>query len=240
MKTLLVCIPVYNEYEDIKRNIPVLASFLGTNMSQYDWNILICNNGSTDKTMEASQELAAKNPRVRVVDLGVKGRGFALKESWLKSDADILSFMDVDLSTNLNNFPDLINAVAEGYHVAIGSRLLPNSNTQRSLKREIISRGYNLLVKLMFRNKFSDAQCGFKAVSSEVKRIILPFVENRNWFFDTELLLLCERRGYKIKEIPVGWIEDMDSRVKILKTVYEDVAGLLRMRFSRTYKELKK
>jgi hypothetical protein len=140
--------------------------------------------------------------------------------------------MDVDLSTNLRFFPILIHGLELGYDVAIGSRLLQASQTQRSRKREALSRVYNGLVKLLFRNRFSDAQCGFKAVRRTVAAALLPLVENRGWFFDTELLLQAERRGYKIFEVPVEWIEDLDTKVKIVPTIAEDLAGLLRVRLA--------
>jgi len=239
VKKLLVCIPVYNENQDIKKNIPILLNFMKERMSKYDWNVLICNNGSTDNTLDVSEQLTRENERLRVANITEKGRGFALKTVWLENKADIYSYMDIDLSTNLDNFPDLISAFDEGYQIAIGSRLLPYSKIKRSFKREILSRGYNLLIKLLFWNRFSDAQCGFKAISSEVRSVVVPFIQNRNWFFDTELLLLSERKGYKIKEIPVGWIEDMGSKVKIFRTIYEDIAGLIRLRLSKTNWEIK-
>ena len=141
--------------------------------------------------------------------------------------------MDVDLSTNLEMFPALIAAIAEqGYDMAIGSRLIRGARIVRSLKREVVSRSYNLLVKTLFFNRFSDGQCGFKAARTSVARALLPQVKHQGWFFDTELLLLAERHGCSIKEVPVEWIEDLDSRVNIMKTAWEDVRGLLRVRVS--------
>jgi hypothetical protein len=136
----------------------------------------------------------------------------------------------VDLSTNLKFFPLLIHGITIGYDLATGSRLLQASHTKRSLKREVISRGYNCLVKALFWNRFSDAQCGFKAVRREVALRLMPHTQNTNWFFDTELMLLAEKHGFSIFEVPVDWIEDLDTRVKIVSTALEDVRGLLRMR----------
>ena len=140
--------------------------------------------------------------------------------------------MDVDLSTELEAFPLLVQSIVNGYDIAIGSRLLPGSRTTRSHKREVISRGYNLLVKLSHFTRISDAQCGFKAISRSAAQALTPLVQNQQWFFDTELLLLAAKRGYKIKEIPVHWVEDPDSRVDVIRTALEDIRGLLRLRFS--------
>jgi hypothetical protein len=157
-----------------------------------------------------------------------------LKAAWLASDADVVSYMDVDLSTNLQSFLPLIAPLATGHSdVAIGSRLLKGAVVTRQWKREIISRCYNLLIKILFRNRFSDAQCGFKAVKRSVARQLLPEIENNEWFFDTELLLLAEERGLRVYEVPVDWIEDLDSRVKIVSTATEDIRGLLRIRARR-------
>jgi len=150
---------------------------------------------------------------------------------------DIVSYMDVDLSTGLEAFPRLIRAIAvEGYDVAIGSRLAGQSRITRSLKRRVLTRGYNTLIKAMFLTRFGDAQCGFKAVSREAVQRIVPLIEDNNWFFDTELLILAEKIGYRVKDVPVEWVEDTDTRVKIGATVMEDLRGLLRLRTGRPWR----
>ena len=201
----------------------------------WDWNITIADNGSQDATPEVGRQLSNEYPNVRLTRLEQRGRGRALKKAWLESSADVRCFMDVDLSTRLESLGPLVDAIAkEGYGVAIGSRLLPQSRVEgRTLKREFVSRAYNALIRLMFpRKTFRDAQCGFKAVSREVAENVVPHVENLGWFFDTELLLLSLRAGYRIKEIPVHWIDDPDTRVRIVSTASEDIKGLLRVRFS--------
>jgi glycosyltransferase involved in cell wall biosynthesis len=168
-----------------------------------------------------------------------KGRGRALKAAWLASEADVVAYMDVDLSTNLWSFLPLVAPLATGHSdVAIGSRLLRGEMVTRQWKRELISRCYNLLIKAMFGNGFSDAQCGFKAIKRTVAKELLPWVEDDEWFFDTELLLLAEERGYRVSEVPVDWIEDLDSRVDIASTALEDVKGLLRVRQERVHRRL--
>ncbi|MCL6650043.1 MAG: glycosyltransferase family 2 protein [Chloroflexi bacterium] len=231
MTTVDVVIPVYNEEKALPGSIAQLRAFLATHIP-HRWRIVIADNASLDRTPEVGRELAARFTDVDYLRLEQKGRGRALRTAWLASDADVLSYMDVDLSTNLAAFPPLIEAIVSGgYDLAIGSRLMPASRTTRSLKREVISRGYNMLIKLLFWNHFSDAQCGFKAITRQAAHQLVPLVQDQSWFFDTELLLRAEQYGYRIAEVPVEWIEDLDSRVKIVQTAIDDVRGLLRVRF---------
>jgi glycosyltransferase involved in cell wall biosynthesis len=232
-----ITIPVFNEEHDLPGSIQKLAAFLA-GVKWFESSIVIANNASTDRTWAVAQELARAHPGVRAVHLDAKGRGRALHTVWSQSDADVVSYMDVDLSTNLKYFPLLIHGISIGYDVAIGSRLLQASQVRRSPKREVISRAYNLLVKALFWQRFSDAQCGFKALRREVACKLLPHVQDTNWFFDTELLLLAEKHGFKIFEAPVQWIEDLDSRVKIVSTALEDIRGLLRMRCAGFHQKL--
>ncbi len=228
-----VVVPVYNEQDALPQSIPALCAYLETYFP-YRWSVVIADNASTDATLAVAEGLAHAYPRVSVLHLDEKGRGRALKAAWLASDADVVSYMDVDLSTNLQSFLPLVAPIATGHsEVAIGSRLLKGAVVTRQWKREVISRCYNLLIKIFFRNTFSDAQCGFKAVKRSVAQQLLPEVENNEWFFDTELLLLAEERGMRIYEVPVDWIEDLDSRVRIVSTATEDIKGLLRVRTRR-------
>jgi glycosyltransferase involved in cell wall biosynthesis len=241
---LLVTIPVYNEENALPVSIPALHAFLSANLNDFDWEIEIADNASIDRTPEVSRTLSEEYARVRYLRLEQKGRGRALKKSWMESDADIVSYMDVDLSTNLESFPPMVHALAhEGYDIGTGSRLMKGANTERSVKREFISRTYNLMVKGMFFTRFSDAQCGFKAVTREVVNVLLPHIEDNVWFFDSELLIIGEKSGYRIFDVPVKWIEDLDTRVKIFSTAVDDIKGLIRVRrnfWAGRYKGLKK
>ncbi len=231
-----ITIPVLNEEHSLPRCIGILTEHLsGGFAADWDWSITIADNGSEDATPEVGRQLSSEYPNVRLTRLEQRGRGRALRKSWVESDAEVRCFMDVDLSTRLESLEPLVNAVAkEGYGVAIGSRLLPQSRVEeRTLRREIVSRCYNALIRVMFpRKTFRDAQCGFKAVSREVAENVVPHIENTGWFFDTELLLLSLKAGYRIKEIPVHWVDDPDTRVRIVSTATEDIKGLLRVRFS--------
>jgi glycosyltransferase involved in cell wall biosynthesis len=239
MASVDVVIPVYNEEHVLAQSVATLRQFLSKGFP-HKWRILIADNASTDNTLAVAQELAQKHPNVASLHIPEKGRGRALKASWLGSAADIVSYMDVDLSTDLAAFPPLIKAIAsEGYHIAVGSRLAPASDIQRSLKRHFISRSYNLMIKALFFTRFSDAQCGFKALSRQAVRALVPLVENNDWFFDTELLILAEKSGYPVREIPVRWLEDPDTRVDIRKTVWQDIRGLVRLRLRRPWRAVK-
>jgi glycosyltransferase involved in cell wall biosynthesis len=228
-----VVIPVYNEERALPLSIPTLCQYLESYIP-YRWTVTIVDNASTDETLAVATGLTAADTRVRVLHLGQKGRGRALKAAWLASEADIVAYMDVDLSTNLSSFMALIAPLATGHsEIAIGSRLSTGAVVTRQWKREVISRTYNLMIKLAFRNRFSDAQCGFKALTRQAASTLLPATENDQWFFDTELLLLAEEQGLRIHEVPVDWVEDLDTRVKIASTVMEDVKGLWRVRRQR-------
>ena len=233
-----VVVPVYNEEAALPESIPILCAYLETYFP-YRWTVVIADNASSDDTLAVARKLAADDPRVSVLHLDEKGRGRALKAAWLASEADIAAYMDVDLSTNLWSFLPLVAPLATGHSdLAIGSRLLRGAMVTRQWKRELISRCYNLLIKAMFRNDFSDAQCGFKAIKRSAAQKLLPQVEDNEWFFDTELLLLAEEQGYRISEVPVDWIEDLDSRVDVASTALDDIKGLLRVREQRLRRRL--
>lgn len=232
-KSLDIVIPVLNEERALPQSIPVLHDHLSAQFTDFDWRIVIADNGSEDATPEVSRRLADELSGVSPFRLEQRGRGLALRTTWLASDADIAAYMDVDLSTDLAALRPLVDAIAaQDYDIAIGSRLIKGARVERRpIKREITSRGYSMLFRTMFFTGFRDAQCGFKAISRSAIDALVPLIRNNRWFFDTELLLLAKANGYKICEIPVHWTDDPDTRVKILGTAIEDVKGLLRLRF---------
>lgn len=234
MPQLDIVIPVYNEAHVLAGSIGRLRSYLAGHAFPYSWRIVIADNASTDATLTRAQELSAQFDDVAALHIPRKGRGRALRQAWLESDADASSYMDVDLSTHLDGLLPLARAVLdEGYDVAYGSRMTRGSEITRSLRREITSRGFIFLIKLAFLSRLSDTQCGFKAISHRAAQELVPRIENEEWFFDTELLLLAEKGGYRVREVPIRWLEDADSRVNVAKTVTEDLRGLLRMRLRR-------
>lgn len=227
-----VVLPAYNEEHDLSRSVETLLAFLRS-QPQCTWRVRVADNASTDGTLAAAQALSKAHPEVETLHLPQKGRGRALRTAWLQSDAAAVCYMDVDLSTDLQALPPLIAAVLDGgYDVAIGTRLARGSRVyQRTLKREVISRCYNLLIKLMFWTRFTDAQCGFKALSRDAAGRLLPQVQDNAFFFDTELLLIAEKRGLRICEVPVIWTDDPGTTVRVVNTALEDLRGLLRLRF---------
>ena len=237
MKKIDIVIPCLNEEKILESSINILRKFLKKNMCQYECDITIADNGSTDNTFEIAKNLSRKYSDVRVIKLKKRGRGRALKKAWSMSNSDILSYMDVDLSTELNAFPPMINAISNGYHVGTGTRLAKESKTKRVFKREFISRTYNILIKLILWTKYSDAQCGFKAIDKHTFQKLLPNLKDNEWFFDTELLTIAEKRGLKIYEIPVTWIEDMDSRVNIIDTAYKYIRDIIKLKARLTLKK---
>jgi glycosyltransferase involved in cell wall biosynthesis len=229
-----VVIPCYNEVTVLRGSIERTVALFHDN-PRFDWRVVIADNGSNDGTGPLAEQLAAEYPEVRALLLTIKGRGLALKEAWTKTDADIVAYMDVDLSTDILHLPQLIAMIADGKcDLAIGSRLARGSKTKRSLKREITSRGYVFLIRATFpRLRITDAQCGFKALNRRAVEEVVPLIENRMWFFDTELLILAHQKGLRIRELPVRWDEDTDTKVHIVDTAMEDIRGLWRMRFPR-------
>ena len=224
-----IVVPVLNEEKILQSSIETLDEYMMENLP-YRYQITIADNGSQDNTLKIAKNLAQNHQSVRVVRLAKRGRGRALKQVWQSSRADILTYMDVDLSTSLDDFLPMIQPLVAGEAgVAIGSRLMKESKTSRGFKREFISRCYNKIIKLTSRTKFSDAQCGFKAIRRDVAKRFLPKIKDNEWLFDTELLIKTERAGVPIHEQPVTWIEDTDSRVKIVKTAVDDLKGLHRV-----------
>ncbi|MGN9837099.1 glycosyltransferase [Nonomuraea sp. H19] len=224
-----VVVPVYNEQRVLAESIHRLHSYL-IRTFPYGFRITIADNASTDDTWKAATELERELPHVRAVHLDQKGRGRALRKIWSESDADVVSYMDVDLSTDLDAFFPLVAPLLSRHSdLAIGTRLSKGSNVVRGPKREFISRTYNLLLRSIMGARFSDAQCGFKAARTEVAQALLPAVEDQEWFFDTELLLLAEGHGLRIHEVPVDWVDDPDSRVDIVRTATDDLKGMWRV-----------
>lgn len=224
-----VVVPVYNEEADLEPSVRRLHAYL-TDDFPFSFRITIADNASTDRTWQVAQRLRATLPHVRAVHLDEKGRGRALRQVWSHSDATVLAYTDVDLSTDLAALLPLVAPLLSGHSdVAIGTRLTRSSRVVRGPKRELISRSYNLILRTTLGARFSDAQCGFKAIRADRAAELLPLVEDTQWFFDTELLVLAERSGLRIHEVPVDWVDDPDSRVDIVSTAVADLKGIARL-----------
>jgi putative flippase GtrA len=224
-----IVVPVYNEEAGLEPNVRRLRAYLDEEFP-FPALVTIADNASVDGTWAVAQRLERELPGVRAFHLDQKGRGRALRTVWTQSDADVVAYMDVDLATDLRALLPLVAPLLSGHSdVAIGSRLAHSATVERGPKREFISRTYNLILKIALRNRFSDAQCGFKAVSRQVALHVVPHVVDDQWFFDTELLVLAERNGLRIHEVPVDWTDDPDSRVNITRTALDDLKGTWRM-----------
>ena len=224
-----VVVPVHNEEVDLPGSVRRLHAYL-TSSFPFSFRITVADNASDDTTFDVAEGLAHELAGVRVVHLPLKGRGRALHDVWSRSDAAVLAYMDVDLSTDLSALLPLVAPLVTGHSdVAIGTRLARGSRVVRGAKREVISRGYNLLLRGTLAVRFSDAQCGFKAIRRDVARHLLPLVQDTGWFFDTELLVLAQRAGLRIHEVPVDWVDDPDSRVDVLATALADLRGVARV-----------
>jgi Glycosyl transferase family 2 len=224
-----IVVPVYNEAPHLAERITELRRFLDQSFP-FRALVTVVDNASTDETFMVAAGLAANTPGVAALHLPRKGRGYALRTAWSTSTAPVVAYMDVDLSTALTALLPLVAPLLSGQRdVAIGTRLARGSHVVRGPKRELISRAYNLLLKLSLRGRFSDAQCGFKALRRESALQLLPLVKDDEWFFDTELLITAERLGLRISEVPVDWVDDRDSRVQILHTAINDLRGVWRM-----------
>ena len=224
-----VAIPVYNEAHVLERSIERLHGYL-TASFPFTWRITIVDNASTDDTHAIAVGLVARLPGVGVIRLDRKGRGLALREAWTTSDATVCAYMDVDLSTGLDALLPLVAPLITGHSdLAIGSRLATGATVARGPRREIISRTYNVILRSVFATRFRDAQCGFKAIRTDLARLVIPHVEDNGWFFDTELLLLAEHNGLRVHEVPVDWVDDPDTRVSVTRTAKDDLRGVARV-----------
>jgi putative flippase GtrA len=224
-----IVIPVYNEEQALEATIRRLHEFLSGELP-FSWQITIADNASTDRTPEIARALTHELNHVGVLRLEQKGRGRALRAAWAASAARVVAYMDVDLSTDLRGLLPLLAPLLSGHsQVAMGSRLATGSRVVRGAKREFISRAYNAILRIVLRARFSDAQCGFKAVRGDVLGELLEAVRDEGWFFDTELLVLAQRRGMRIHEVAVDWVDDPDSRVDIVSTALSDLRGVARL-----------
>ncbi len=224
-----IVIPVYNEQAALEASVRMLHGYLSRGFP-FSWQITIVDNASTDGTLRVARRLMYELPEVGAMHLRAKGRGVALRTAWTASESNVLAYMDADLSTDLSGLLPLVAPLLAGHSdLAIGTRLHRAARVTRRPKRELISRAYNRLLRIALHAGFSDAQCGFKAIRAEAAHELIPLVADDEWFFDTELLVLAQRRGLRIHEVPVDWIEDGDSRVEIVRTALADLRGVARL-----------
>lgn len=236
MKKVLITVPCYNEELVLEKNTLAIMEHAGAHLGDFNWRILIIDNSSKDKTFEIGKGLQAAYPnKVLVFQENIPGRGAAIRSAWKHfSDFDIYSYLDADLATDMRDFRFMILKAAEGDDLVTGSRYLSESNIERSFLRETMSRVYNLILKSALKVSFRDAQCGFKAMSAKLVRELFPKTFDKGWFWDTELMILACRSGYKVLEIPVSWRETRDelrrSKVSPFSEAYKQLKNIWKMR----------
>ncbi len=237
--TVEITIPVYNEEKELEVNLNKLVEYCSKNLTKYDWKITIADNASSDNTPIIAANLSKNNPRVQLFRLEEKGRGRAVKRAWSSSEADYCVYMDLDLSTDLKHLPNILKALEEGYDIAIGSRLAKGAKVEgRTMLREITSRTLNFFfIQFWFRTHFTDAQCGFKGVTKNIVRDLIPKVKDNDWFFDGELLIIGEKSGYKIFEEPVHWVDNPGSTVRLVSTIWGDIKVMWRLFKTRPWQQ---
>lgn len=229
--TVEITIPVYNEEKELEGSIKKLSTYCEENLKKYDWQITIADNASIDNTPIIATNISKKNSHVKLFRLEEKGRGRAVKRAWANSEADFCVYMDLDLSTDLKHLPNLLKALEDGNDIAIGSRLAKGAKVEgRTILREVTSRTLNFFfIQFWFRTHFTDAQCGFKAVTKKVVTNLIPKIKDNDWFFDGELLIVAEKSGYKIFEEPVHWIDNPGSTVRLVSTIWGDIKVMWRL-----------
>ncbi len=234
MERVLITLPVYNESYILERSVRAVHEWCDRELGDFDWEMVIADNGSTDDTLARARALAGALPRVSVFHTDEKGRGQVLRKLWLAREADFYTYMDIDLAVELEAFRRLVDALRQGADLALGSRLVEGAVVERSFVREALSRGYSLLVRRLLGLPIRDAQCGFKGCNQRVVRSVLVKVEDHGWFFDTELIALADQAGFTIGEMPVTWVEardrDRKSTVRLLRTIIDDLRGIRRLR----------
>lgn len=240
--TVEIVVPVYNEEVELEKNIKILNVFCLKNLKKYDWHITIADNASIDNTPVIGATLVKELPRVSLFRIEQKGRGRAVKRAWSQSRADYCIYIDLDLSTDLIHLPQLLEALEERYDIVIGSRLASGAKVEgRTLIREFVSRILNFFfIRFLFQVYITDAQCGFKGVTKRVVSGLIPKILDNDWFFDGELLIMAKKSGYKIHEIPIHWIDNPGSTVRLISTIWNDLKVMWRLFWTKPWKKIKK
>jgi len=240
-KSVEITIPVYNEQNELEKNIVTLYEFCDKNLKSYDWHITIADNASVDNTPLIASTLEKKFPRISNFRLEQKGRGRAVKRAWMESGKDLCVYMDLDLSTDLVHLPKLLWALQNNYDVAIGSRLARGARVEgRTFLRELTSRALNFFfIQFFFHTHFTDAQCGFKGITKKAVENLIPKIKDNGWFFDGELLIVAEKSGYKIYEEPVHWVDNPGSTVRLISTISGDLKAMARLFLEKPWKQIR-
>ncbi|MEK7570214.1 MAG: glycosyltransferase [Patescibacteria group bacterium] len=235
MTKLTLILPAYNEATILPWSVRTVMGYASAALQAFDWSLVVVDNASTDNTSAVVVALQQELPGLQYLRIPQKGRGIALRTAWNTMDFDISLYMDVDLAVALDAVAPLVDMIASGAaDIAVGSRYATGAKIQRSFMRSVTSVGYNFLTRLCIQLKTRDAQCGFKAIRKAVAVQLLPSVRDDGWFFDTELLLQAERRGFRVRALPVSWVETRPalrkSKVHVLRTITHYLIQLFRLR----------
>lgn len=234
--TYQITIPVLNEEIRLEPGVRETMRFLRENKMD-SWTVEIADNGSTDKTQEIAEGLVKEyKGRLKFRKIPERGVGLALRYSWTDAKADIVGYMDVDLATDLKHLLEVQEIFEKNEADAVnGSRLLKGSKViGRTLKREISSRGFNAIMKFRLKNKFTDAMTGFKFFKRTIVIDLLKEVPViPDWFVSAELLVRTEWNGHRLREIPVHWTDEPNSKVNIPKLAKQYLGHIDRLRNER-------
>lgn len=233
MKKVDIVTPIYyGNVDEIEPSVEEQLKFYKEYLKDYNWRIVIGINGPNNNGIIAKGESLSKKYKNVVCDYTEEiGRGASLNRLFVNTNADFVCYMDVDLSTGLDALPRMLKEL-ESYDVVVGSKYIKEAINKRTPVRYLLSRTYNsLFTKIVLKANFTDAQCGFKGINVKISKEVIPLIEDRGWFWDTEFLYIIQKRGYKFKEIPVRWVEKDNSGVKLLKTVVDFVIKTIRLRY---------
>lgn len=237
MKSVDIVVPVYyGNLEELGPNIGRQVDFFRKNLNGYNWKIVVAINGeNADEIIDLTKKLSKKYKEVSYIYTKLAGKGAGVIAGWKNSGADMLTYMDVDLSIKLDGFRDLLRYLEGGFDICAGSRYIKGSKVKRSLKRKVVSFVYHkILLKLVLNVKFTDGQCGFKGITKSAAKMILPLVKDREWFFESEMMYIAEKEGLKIKEIPVVWEEtNLQSGIKLRKVIPEFLKKIILLKLRK-------
>ena len=217
-----VVLPAYDEEDTLEHTVGETLDTLAGFLPEGSFEVLIAEDGCTDRTPEIAARIAREDDRVRHFHSPERlGRGKALERAFERADGDVVAYLDTDLATDMRHLEELIESVhAGGADVATGSRWIPGHEADRPMNRSIPSRGFNVLARLVLRSTLRDHQCGFKAFDREALLAILEDVEDDHWFWDTEVLVRAQRAGYDVREFPVEWTPKGDTKVDLVRDVF--------------------
>ena len=226
---LSIIIPAYNEENRLPNTLEQVFHFL--EKRPYDSEVIVVENGSTDKTFEFAQKLAQRHKNLRVIHNEERGKGGAVLRGVREALGEYVFICDADLSMPVAEISKFLPPTLNDFDIAIGSREAPGAvRYNEPYYRHLTGRVFNMLIRLMVLPDLQDTQCGFKCLRAGVARDIFPFQTLTGWAFDVELLYIAYLHGYRILEIPIDWYFNADSKVRVLRDSWRMFIDLLVIR----------